>query len=356
MPRDQRHIYIVLTGVSGNLGDAVIRRRILEWVRGTGTIHAYLGRTTAGWIEQIGLTADERGYTASERRQWLKELVFGRGPRAWVFDPGEVPLGSAHLKSEVVFLLIALLVRIRGGKIIRPPRAVGEYSSLVGFIYRLSARLSQEVLWRDRASLAKMKVGRLVPDTAFSEPRVEGKDASDRDYMIVSLRGKRSLPSSEWFDGVRRFSVDSGLRIKLVSQVDEDEKRSAELAERFGDELSDYLPWGDRSDLEQEIFVRDLYKGAALVLSDRLHVLILASIAGAQPSEVVPRPKAKVEQHFAVAGYDGVSLDSEGASADAIAEFLEIQRSRTRELDIALTQAFDRLGGEIARVRSVLTN
>ncbi|MGD8194339.1 polysaccharide pyruvyl transferase family protein [Herbiconiux sp. P18] len=350
-----RQIFIVLTGVSGNLGDAVIRRRILEWVRGTGTIHAYLGRTTPGWAGQIALRADEESYGADRRRDWLKKLVFGKGPRAWVFDPGEVPLGTAHLKSEVLFLLIAIVVRLRGGKIIRPPRAVGEYSPIVGWFYRQSARLSDEVLWRDEASLALMKVGKLVPDTAFSEPRVPGADPEDRHFMIVSLRGKRPLPSDAWFEGIRQFSIANGLPVKLVSQVDEDEDRSKEVAAILGSDVAEYLPWGTRSDVEQEAYVRELYRSASIVVSDRLHVLILSSVAGAIPAEAVPDPKPKVEGHFAVAGYPGVSFNSAKASSEEIAAFLGRQLTRRDELDGALTNAFGRLETEVTRIRSLLS-
>ncbi|MCS5723245.1 hypothetical protein N1028_18540 [Herbiconiux sp. CPCC 203407] len=354
MPAKKRQLFIVLTGVSGNLGDAVIRRRILNWVRGTGEVHAYLGRTTPGWVEQIALTPDEHSYDAQSRKAWLKKLVFGRGPRAWIFDPGEVPLGRAHLKSELVFLVIAALVRIRGGKIIRPPRAVGEYDRLVGALYRWSARLSQEVLWRDKASLALMKVGKLVPDTAFSEPRVAGEPFAERKIIIVSLRGKRPYPDAAWFDAVRAVAAETGFRVNVVSQVDEDETRSAEIAAQLGEEIADYLPWGTRSDAEQEQYVRDLYQRTALVISDRLHVLILAALAGAIPSEAVSKPKPKVEQHFGVAGYPGTTLDTSGASAAEIADFLTRQLDRSAELDAALTSANARLATEIARIRSLL--
>lgn len=353
MPQ-KRQIFIVLTGVSGNLGDAVIRRRILNWVRGTGTIHAYFGRTTPGWVEQIGLTEGEHSYGAGRRRDWLKKLIFGKGPRAWVFDPGEVPLGREHLKSEVVFLVIAVLVKARGGKIIRPPRAIGDYSPLVGWFYRQSARLSDEVLWRDEASLARMRVGTLVPDTAFSEPRIPGAEPGDRNFMILSLRGKRPIPSEEWFEALRRFSTSSGLPIKIVSQVDEDEKRSDELAARLGNDVAEYLPWGSRSDAEQEAYVRELYRTADLVVSDRLHVLILSSVAGAIPAEVVPAPKPKVKDHFAVAGYPDVSFDSAATSAEEIIDFLSRQLTRREELDGVLTSAFSRLDVEVTRIRSVL--
>ena len=96
---------------------------MLEWSRGLGPIHAYVGRTSRGWVEQLQFTGDEIVYPANRRREWLRKLIFGGGHRMLIFDPGEVPLGAAHLKSEVVFLGVVLAVRARGGIVFRPPRA-----------------------------------------------------------------------------------------------------------------------------------------------------------------------------------------------------------------------------------------
>ncbi|UIN30068.1 polysaccharide pyruvyl transferase family protein [Microbacterium binotii] len=348
------HVFVILTGVSGNLGDAVIRRRVLEWSRGLGTVHAYVGRTTDGWVEQLQMRADETVYRASRRREWLKQLVFGRGRRVLVFDPGEVPLGTEHLKSELMFLAIVIAVRLRGGIVFRPPRAVGDYSPLVGAIYRLSSRFSQITLWRDGDSMSRMRVGVLSPDTAFAEPNSSDPEVS-RDVLLVSMRGKRALPSDPWFDGIAAFAREAGLRIVAVSQVDEDEQRSAEIATRFGADLADYEAWGDRSDLQQEQRVRELYKRCAIVVSDRLHVLILSAQAGAVPTELAPTPKAKVRTHFATIGFNDVSLDTSSASAEYIAAFLRVQAGRADELATKLAAARNDLSQEVRRFRELVS-
>ncbi len=347
-------IYVILTGVSGNLGDAVIRRRVLEWSRGLGDLHAYVGRTTPGWVEQLGLRSDERVYGASGRRTWLKGLVFGRGRRVMVFDPGEVPLGREHLRSELMFLAIVAAVRIRGGVVFRPPRAVGRVDPFVGWLYRTSSRLSNVVLWRERPSFERMGVGRLVPDTAFAEPRLEGAPAHERTAVVVSMRGKRELPPSQWFDGITAFALAHNYKLVLLSQVDEDEERTRELAARFGP-IAEYVPWGERSDLEQEVMVRDRYLTSAMAISDRLHVLILAAQAGAMPVEVAPAPKPKVEQHFSTIGMPGLSLDCGARTAAEVAAYLEAQLLRRDELSERMIEASENLDREIASLRALVT-
>ena len=276
--------------MSGNLGDAVIRRRVLAWVEGTGERHVYVGGTTPGWLEQLQLTPDDVVYTAAARRKWLKGLLFGRRTRALVYDPGEVPLGTAHLKPELVFLVIALWSRLRGTYVVRPPRAVAHYHWATGMMHRWSCRLANVVMWRDEDSKDRMRVGRLVPDTAFNEPAGPSTDAP-RDRLLLSLRGARALPSDAWFEAVTSVAAREGLRLTVASQVDEDEARSAELAERLGCEL---IPWGDDGDLSRERSRRLTYAESMAVVSDRLHVLLLAAQAGAVPVEVVEHPRPKV--------------------------------------------------------------
>jgi hypothetical protein len=347
-------VFVILTGVSGNLGDAVIRRRVLEWSRGLGPIHAYVGRTTPGWNEQLQLRANEIAYPASRRREWLKKLVFGPGRKVLVFDPGEVPLGTAHLKSELMFLAVTLAVRARRGIVFRPPRAVGDYNKLVGAIYRFSSRFTNVTLWRDPQSMELKKVGLLTPDTAFGEPNSSEPDV-ERDVLLVSMRGKRAIPDDAWFDGIRAFAAEAKLRIISVSQVDEDEARSRELAERFGEGVASYDPWSERSDLDQERHVRDLYKRCAIVVSDRLHVLILSAQAGAIPAELAAAPKPKVRTHFATIDYDDVSLDVASLSASEILEFLRFTSGRAEELEKKLEAARAELDGEVGRFRALVT-
>jgi polysaccharide pyruvyl transferase WcaK-like protein len=342
-----RDVFVILTGVSGNLGDAVIRRRVLEWCRPVGRIHAYVGRTTPGWIEQLGFRDGETVYAGGERKLWLRRLLLGRGKRTFVFDPGEVPLGREHLKSEILFLLIVALVRLRGGRVIRPPRAVGDYDRLTAGFYKASARLSNVVLWRDGPSLERMGVGELSPDTAFAEPPIAGEPHGQRRNILVTMRGKRPLPSDAWFEGIASFARESDLRVIAMSQVDEDEKRTEEIAARLGAEIAEYRPWGERTDLEQEIAVRAAYESCALVVSDRLHVLILAAKAGAVPVEIAPSPAAKIRTHFATIGYDRVTSDSVTMSAGEVHDVLARQVLRSAEVDSKLSAAQKLLEGRI---------
>ena len=70
----------------------------------------------------------------------------------------------------------------------RLPTAVGRNKKLVGAGYRLSAKLSNVTLWRERSSVDLMRVGRLALQTAFDVPRsvVKGRF---HDFLLASMRG-----------------------------------------------------------------------------------------------------------------------------------------------------------------------
>lgn len=261
-----------------------------------------------------------------------------------------MPLGREHLKSEIMFFLIVLGLRIRRSTVIRPPRAAGQSDPLTLFFYRTSARLSHVVLWRDRPSLERLRVGELAPDTAFSEPAVPGIPHAARRSILVTMRGKRAVPSDAWFEAIAAFARSRGLKVVAMSQVDEDEERTALIADRLGMDITEYRPWGDRSDLDQERAVRAAYEECALAISDRLHVLILAAKAGAIPVEIAPEPAPKIRTHFETIGYDGVSMDSADASADEIVRFLDTQVSRHDEIVAKLSSAKEILDRRVAEV------
>ncbi len=138
----------------------------------------------------------------------------------------------------------------------------------------------------------------------------------------------------------------------VASQVDEDEARSAELAARLGCEL---IPWGDDGDLSRERSRRLTYAESTIVVSDRLHVLLLAAQAGAVPVEVVEHPRRKVATHFAAVGLHDVSLDVTGMEAVEIDAWITDRLESASETATAMDGARSVLDDEVARLRAVLS-
>jgi hypothetical protein len=343
-----RNVFVVLTGAYGNIGDALIRRRVLQWVRDGARIHAYIGSAPGAWAEQMGFTDSDDIYRSSGRWSWMLRAVFGRGPRALVLDPGEVSLKPSSTVIEIQAALLTLAVRMRGGSVIRPPRGLAPGSPLLTRVHRMAARISTISFWRDRRSAESMGLGESVPDTAFQEFVEDTPGIDQRSVVVVSMRAARPTLTVEAIEALKGMAAGHGWSIVCASQVEVDEPRTRDLAERLG---ATFLEWGESSDAEQEKCLRALYLKAAMVVTDRLHVAILGAALGAVPAELVPNPTGKVERHFEQIGVAGTSFDARSTVEEQRA-FLEALLKRRAEILDALRTAkadVDRVERQIRR-------
>jgi len=357
VPRPTR-TFVSLTGPAGNIGDALIRRETLRWASGTSDeLVAYTGDAPDVWLTQLGVPDDAIVLRSKKSvPRWLWMLLTAPRRPVLVFEAGEIPLDRGNGMRELVFLAETLIVRLKGGAVIRPPRGIRAPSWPAAGIHRLAARLSQVTLWRDASTMEIARSGRLAPDIGFSAGRRAGLDWRDRTELVVSLRGARPLPNAEWIRAVRESAEREGLRIRTVVQVREDEDRARELAHLLGGEFE---PWGDTDPLAHEERLRERYDAARLVISDRMHVLVLAALSGAVPLELVPDPTAKITDAFSAIGLDGITLD---ASATDPARMREVLRAtperaaqvteRVRAAESSLTGIREKIGAAIRRMRA----
>jgi exopolysaccharide biosynthesis predicted pyruvyltransferase EpsI len=148
------------------------------------------------------------------------------------------------------------------------------------------------------------------------------------------MRGDRPYPDAQWIEAIREFAHTQGLTVQTVTQVLEDDSRGTELAAALGGK---HFGWDGTDPLRHEALLRDRYAETQMVVSDRLHVLILAALSGAIPCEMVTDPKPKVQANFDTIGYMNMS-QAVTADADLIG-FLERQLSRRAELTQRLMAA-----------------
>lgn len=343
--RRSTRTFVSLTGPADNIGDALIRRGTLTWVLGTSDeLVVYTGAAPDIWVRQLGVP-DDAVVLRTKRSvpRWLWMLATSPGRPVLVFEAGEVPLDRGNVLRELVFLAETLLVRLKRGIVVRPPRGIRAATNPALWLHALAARVSQISLWRDAATAALARGGVLAPDIGFAvEPHPSNRS---RDELLVSLRGTRPMPGPEWIEAVRATAEAEGLHIRTVVQVREDEPRARELAEALDGEFE---PWGDTDSVEQEARLRERYAGARLVISDRMHVLVLAAIDGAAPAELVPAPTLKITEAFATIGVHGISRDASTGDADEMRAFLTGRLTSATEIGQRVTAARQRLA-EIER-------
>ncbi|WP_454167383.1 hypothetical protein [Microbacterium lacticum] len=345
--------FVSLTGPAGNIGDALIRRATLEWATGTSDeLVAYVGHAPDAWLAQLGLPSDAI-VLRSKRSvpRWLWMILTAPARPVLVFEAGEVPLDRGNGLRELVFLAETVLVRVRRGVVVRPPRGIRAPSNPSARLHAWAARLSQVALWRDAASAAIAGGGRLAPDIGFNAGVRPGRAWDERDELVVSLRGARLHPGDAWVEAVRSLASSEGLHIRTVVQVREDEDRARELADALGGDVD---PWGETDAVTQEARLRDRYDAARLVISDRMHVLVLGALSGAVPVEAVPRPTRKIAEAFDTIGLHDITVDTSTAGADALQGFLARTLDRKAEVDERVRAAERALGGVEDELRATI--
>lgn len=343
MPRATR-TFVSLTGPAGNIGDALIRRETLGWALETSEeLIAYVGEAPSVWLQQLGVP--EQAVVLRSKKsvpRWLWLLVTAPRHPVLVFEAGEIPLDRGNGLRELVFLAETIIVRLKGGVVVRPPRGIRAPSQPALAIHRLAVRLSQVSLWRDASTMAIARHGTLAPDIGFSAGMRTGRAWIERTELLVSLRGTRPLPDAEWVSAVRESAERAGLSIRTIVQVREDEDRARELAGLLG---GTFDAWGDTDPLLQEERLRERYDAARLVISDRMHVLVLAALSGAIPVELVPHPTAKITRAFAAIGLDGISLNASTADSARVRALLQATAERAAEVADRVRSAEAALAG-----------
>jgi hypothetical protein len=355
------NVFAIGRGQYENVGDIILRRQLLDWVRPMGQLHVYVGNSPAGYDEGLGLGPDDRVYRSL--RSWYKAALVAalRGGAAYVFKPGEVQLTLVGMKEHFSVLPLLVALRLRGGTAIRAGVGTRNYAPIPRALMRPSIALSDITLWRDVATGEYMKTGGVMPDLAFGEGADDDRVASfrtsspERNVLVVSMRGDdpdRRYPSKGWMDGVRLYAESNGLEIWAVTQVRTDNDRTVRLAEDLGGQV---LGWDEETGHdEQERRLRQLYARTAIALSDRLHVVIAAFTEGAVPVGSLVVNSDKVDRHFRTIGIDDVSVSATGDSAEELAERLTALAARRADMFDRLLEARARLRRHCADIQQML--
>lgn len=357
-----RTSFLWLTGHQRNVGDSMLRRPYAHYVADVSDIRIWAGDINEGYID--GLDVDESSLSPSFA-SWYKEFVRHslRGDANLVFNAGEFVVTKAYFVGMVALFPWILLSRLRGGKVIWVGAGIARIRRGFFAPFKLLAKLSDVLYWRDTTSGELAGIGKSAPDwgfslesggsssvlsenTANSFPGFEGRSS-----ICISLRGDRQYPSSEWIEAIRDLGQRTGLKIVTVSQVMDDN----EYAERLAKELdAEAVVWPGGDHFEQELRVREIYRSAAVAFSDRLHGLVIAATEGAVPLGWTEATTAKLARHFDLVGSDWTKPgeDMLGAINDLTSQQLqdlfeknshtvENARAQIKAVAIEIQQAID---------------
>lgn len=332
MMADRRNVFMMVTGPYRNIGDSLIRRRALAWARSYGPLVIFIsGTPSRDWDASLGIQSKDE--IVRSRLGWLVKVCCAPCRSTLVIEPGEFNTDRRFVRSLAYIALASVALKMKGGRVVQLPRSQSKHSVVGDLLYRISIAHGL-VFWRDPTSERRFERGRVVPDIGFDSARECG--SATRDLLVVSLRGDRPRPSEEWSLAVKQFASEAALRVVALAQVEADNARSVELAASLKADADLWDPAVSSTDREHE--VRETYSRTALVLSDRLHALVIGAVMAAVPIEIVREPNGKVREHFRAIGLDDVSYDSSALTRD---ETINVLRGALREAAVVTARVRD---------------
>jgi hypothetical protein len=341
-------------GQYDNVGDTVLRRGFLDHLRTIAPLRVYIGDKTDDYVSGLGLQPDDIAVRNAKewRSEVSKELLSGG---FYAFDTGETEVERAFAKRYLKLAPLLAVNRLRGGTAVQlgvGVRASTPWRRPIGTVLRMCDMVS----WRDEKSRDLMGFGSVTPDWAFAlgSPDELLRDADrPRPYLAIAFRQglshmARDKPSDEWVASVRRLADRLDLEPIVVAQIERDGPLAAELAERLGCEA---LPWLDDNHARQEERLRAVYRDSALVLSDRLHAVVIAATEGAVPIALNTGPMDKVTRTLEGAGIRNTSVRRDLSDEAAFEATIDDALARRPEIIEAVITARSDLGRLTDRLR-----
>jgi hypothetical protein len=309
-------VYTWASGQLDNLGDSLLRRPYLEYLRVYGALSVWARDADRDFL--AGMDVDESEVTRGAFRDWYFAALRAAISRPVIVavNAGEVPVSRRGSLRLLAFSLLIAAAKTRGGSGIWLGVGTPPSSSILKAPYRWVGKQSAFTWARDAPTLEVIPAAEVAPDWAFrlGTPTAKWRPVAERRYLALIMRGDRPAPSAEWMEWVRIQASKLGLGVITVSQVRRDDSRAVSLATALG---GSPLLFGDLSHMEHELRVRELYANTRVAIGDRLHGLVVAATEGAVPFGWVTSSRGKIDRHFRTVGMDWVG-EFEGAEVQAL--------------------------------------
>jgi polysaccharide pyruvyl transferase WcaK-like protein len=276
-----------------NTGDLLINKTEIDLVRKYGNVilddndrpEWYMRQLSPGGQDTLLSTLSSE----SLYKTIFKRLRTQTNKDIYLLMPG----GNTSRKGRQVALntfrnfLRLYSLKLAGCKIIRTSFSIGPFDQINGWMESLNSRAFYHYSFRDQSSVElakkyKFKDTKYAPDLAWAYEPDRVADVVKKDYYVISLRANTygSVHDSKYLKPIKakllevlRSVIPSDSEIILSYQVKYDRDACFEIYDYFVNDFPNIKV------LDKKLLLKDatdLYAGAKCVLSNRLHVLLLA--------------------------------------------------------------------------------
>jgi hypothetical protein len=274
-----------------NLGDIEIRKKLLHSIASTGIdIFVLRGDSSDSYVEAFENASNCRWFTSAASLQiaLLVRLLSGDHLHFFI-APGPARFSSKPkaIAKSLVNLTNMALARISGGTAHIVGRAY-RGTGVTRLIEITSIKLATSATVRDELSSQNVNgKAKALPDLAFFGQPFSG---GERRYLAICVREENDIQETAFGE-----LISAGRALNLVpifvTQVKRDNPWMKRMANQYKTEI---VEWTDASHQEQRNRVEAVYRGSRVVVSNRLHGLIMSAMAGAQPLPLVSRGDSKL--------------------------------------------------------------
>ena len=315
-----RNIYVSTRGQEDNIGDSILRRGYLDALRSVGRLHILVSHFDS-YNSGLGLRDEDVLYQF--RPQWRRAVLAGclRGEMTFALNAGEAMVDADYARYCARLTTLSALAKTRQAKFVIAGSGFRPGFSTAPRAVRALARMSDFVAWRDVQSREAAGSGSVAPDWAFGTGQrtsvLTAPGRSDhRDLLSFSLRAAGPRIADQRIGQIKDLARQLDVEPVLVPQVARDNEAAETVAREHGLRC---FPWLDGGHLEREILVRSLYARSAVVVSNRVHALVLGITEGAVPLVPAEWSADKAERIFSAAGISGITVGATERLDEALA-------------------------------------
>lgn len=321
-------VYFSLDTQFENLGDEVINGLLLRELGRRQKLKVLIGKAPDWYLANISEAVRSLGGNVefiADRNRYMRDFVLGS-----LLQPGNIMLLSCgdvstskpnYMRSRVMSVLTRLpFLQIAQVGASRLKLADADRGWLVR-----AARNGGLITVRDEYSLQTLEQAginaRLLPDLAFLLEYRRPATPTKALFMFRETDADRDKFTALLATMVTK-ALGLGLEPVFGWQVQRDEPFNRALAEQMGADLL-MLPTSGEGRLAPTL---QIYDDVAVIVSNRLHALLLAASRGALPIPMLRESEYKVRGVFEHAGLASLLLSdiiAPHTTAEALAEFLK---------------------------------